>query len=60
MYVGLLNLSILLIFGVAGLSATFEPGPAQRRREEPVVEFRDFTVPVGLDDKGAADRCISF
>ena len=60
MYAGLLNLSILLIFGIAGLSATFEPAPDQRKRPDPDVEFRDFTIPAGLDDKAAADRVYEF
>jgi hypothetical protein len=60
MYVGLLNLSILLIFGVAGLQATFEPAPENRKRPDADVEFRDFTVPAGLDDKAAADRVHAF
>jgi hypothetical protein len=59
MYVGLLNLSILLVFGVAGLSATFEPGPEQRQ-PDPEVEFRDFTPSPGLDDKGVADEVHRF
>ena len=60
MYAGLLNLSILLIFGVSGLWATLEPAPEQRARPDPAVEFRDFTVPPGLDDKAAADRVYEF
>jgi hypothetical protein len=60
MYAGLLNLSILLIFGVAGLWATFEPAPERRKRPDPDVEFRDFTPPAGLDDKAAADRVHEF
>src|SRR6266478_2332121 len=60
MYGGLLNLSILLVFGVAGLTATLDPGPEKRQRPEPRVEYRDFTVPAGLDDKAAADRVWEF
>ena len=60
MYAGLLNLSILLIFGVAGLWATFEPAPEQRKRPDPLVEFRDFAVPPGLDDKAAARQVYEF
>ena len=60
MYVGLLNLSILLVFGVAGLTATLDPGPEKRTHPEPQVEYRDFTVPAGLDDKAAADRVWEF
>src|SRR6266436_2672989 len=60
MYAGLLNLSILLIFGVAGLSATFEPGPGKGKPPDASVEFRDYTVPPGLDDKAAADKVYEF
>jgi hypothetical protein len=60
MYAGLLNLSILLIFGVSGLWATFEPAPDRRKPPDPDVEFRDFTVPPGLDDKAAADKVHEF
>ena len=60
MYAGLLNLSILLIFGVSGLWATFECAPEQRKPSEPQVEFRDFSVPAGLDDKTVADRVYEF
>jgi hypothetical protein len=60
MYAGLLNLSILLIFGIAGLLATFESAPDQRKRPDPAVEFRDFTVPPGLDDKAAAAQVYQF
>jgi hypothetical protein len=42
------------------VSATLEPAPEQREREDPKVEFRDFTVPGGLDDKAAADRVWEF
>jgi hypothetical protein len=57
MYIGLLNLSILLVFGVAGLTATLDPGPEKRAAQ---VEYRDFIVPAGLDDKAAADRVWEF
>src|SRR4051812_48411013 len=60
MYAGLLNLSILLIFGVAGLTATLEPGPDKRKASDLLVEYRDFVIPAGLDDKAAADRVYEF
>src|SRR4051794_23593029 len=60
MYIGLLNLSILLVFGVAGLTATLEPAPENRQRAAPSVEYRDFAVPAALDDKAAADRVWEF
>jgi hypothetical protein len=60
MYAGLLNLSILLIFGVSGLLATLAPAPDQRKRADPTVEYRDFTVPAGLDDKAVAAQVYDF
>jgi hypothetical protein len=60
MYAGLLNLSILLIFGISGLMATIEPAPEQRKRADPTVEYRDFTVPAGLDDKAVAAQVYDF
>src|SRR4051812_23936467 len=60
MYIGLLNLSILLVFGVAGLTATLERAPDKDERPDARVEYRDFIVPAGLDDKAAADRVWEF
>ena len=37
MYLGLLNYVTLTVFGIAGLTATFEPGP---RRPQPAAEAR--------------------
>lgn len=56
MYMGLLNFSILVVFGTAGLTATFQPRPESRAKPEPTVRFESFTVPSGLDDKEVADR----
>ena len=55
MYLGLLNLSNLVVFGIAGLHATFEPAPEER---EPRVEREwevAFAAPPGLTDKQVAD-----
>ena len=51
MYLGLLNLSILLVFGIAGLKATFHrPGEPSRTPLAPV--YTDFTAPASvIDDK---------
>jgi hypothetical protein len=54
MYAGLLNLTILVVFGITGLLNTLQPRPEDRRAIEPSTEFRDFTVPPNLDDIGAA------
>jgi uncharacterized iron-regulated membrane protein len=56
MYTGLLNFSILLVFGVTGLLATMQPAPEKRVRPEPQVRLVDFTAPPGLDDKEVAAR----
>jgi hypothetical protein len=55
MYTGLLSFVTLVVFGIAGLTATFQPSP-ERRRPEPAVTFRPFTVAPNLSDKEAADQ----
>lgn len=55
MYLGLLNFSMLFVFGVAGLLATFQDHPERRERPEAVVEYRDFKAPANVDDKQLAD-----
>lgn len=55
MYLGLLNFSILLAFGLAGLLITVEGDPEKRERPQPKVEYRDFKAPGTLDDKQVAD-----
>ena len=56
MYLGLLNCSILFVFGIAGLTATFRPAPENRRPPDSTARYESFTVPPGLTDKQAADR----
>ena len=56
MYTGLLNFTILVVFGVVGLSATFLPPPAQRPQPEREVRHFDFKAPGQLDDRQLADR----
>src|SRR4026208_393415 len=60
MYTGLLNLSIVLVFGVAGLLATFESAPDRRKRPDFTVEYREYTVPAGLDDKAVVAGVYEF
>ncbi|MGH9661791.1 MAG: PepSY domain-containing protein [Bryobacteraceae bacterium] len=55
MYVGLLNLSILLVFGISGLLATWQSHPDARAPVEAAVEYRDYKPPAGADDRQAAD-----
>ncbi len=56
MYVGLLNFTILLVFGVTGLTATFAPAPAARPKPEPLVKMEDYTPPPNATDKQVADN----
>lgn len=53
-YLGLLNFTILLIFGIAGLSATLE---SEEHLEQitPVVETRPFPVDPNASDRQIAD-----
>lgn len=54
-YVGLLNLTLLVVFAVVGLTATFLPRPNQRARPVGQVRTVEFEIPGNLDDKGVAD-----
>ncbi len=52
-YLGLLNFSIVLVFGIAGLTASIdESWPGQRA---PIVEDRAFRAPAGLRDVQIGD-----
>jgi hypothetical protein len=53
MYIGLLNFSILFVFGVAGLSATFDS--PEDRQEEAVERLMPFSSPPNATDKEVAD-----
>src|ERR1051326_5929233 len=59
MYTGLLNLSILLVFGIAGLTATFDSGP---HRSALAVSTRmvDFQPPANSGDFEAATAAFAF
>ena len=50
MYLGLLNLSILLIFGIAGLTATFSVpgGRLNQLQQSRTIRYEDLTVPASL------------
>jgi hypothetical protein len=50
-YIALLNLSIVLVFGIAGLKATLNDG--RHKPPEPEVRFENFTVPATIIDDGA-------
>jgi hypothetical protein len=53
MYAGLLNLSILVVFGIAGLSATFDSGPNRPPVPSTTRTF-DFKAPENVSDYDAA------
>jgi len=54
MYLGLLNFVTLTVFGIAGLTATFEPGPGHP--PAPVAaRYEPFAVPANASDKEVAD-----
>jgi hypothetical protein len=54
MYVGLLNFSNLIVFGIAGPAATFQGGH-QRRMEADAPRYERFTPPPGSTDRQIAD-----
>ena len=56
MYTGLVNFTVLFVFGVTGLLGTLATRPFQWNRPEPVTGYVDFTPPAGLTDKELADR----
>ena len=53
-YLGLLNFTVLLIFGIAGLMITFSRSPEERKRPQPEAQFREFKVPPNIDDETLA------
>ena len=54
-YVGLLNFTILIVFGIVGIAVSVSP-PGPRPRPEPVVREVAFTAPGNLDDEQLANR----
>ena len=50
-YLGLLNFSLLIVFGLAGLIVTFEAPDIFRQKNGPSSEFRDFTAPLSASDR---------
>lgn len=60
MYAGLLNFSILLVFGIAGLLQTVEHSISGGRQFPAVTEFRDFKVPANLSDYQASLAAYDF
>ena len=55
-YLGLLNLSIVLVFGLAGLKATFKLG-GRGMPPETALRYEGYTVPASLaDDQAVAEH----
>jgi hypothetical protein len=54
-YLGLLNFSHLIVFGIAGLVATFSPPPGERQPEPGPVRHVAFTARPDWTDKEVAD-----
>jgi hypothetical protein len=55
-WLGLLSFTVLLVYGVTGLSVTVLTPPQDRPRPPATVEVVDFSVPPNLSDKELADR----
>jgi hypothetical protein len=56
MYTGLLNFTMLLVFGIAGLTATIQPA----RRQTGDLDTREFQIPPNLTDFEAAVAAFQF
>lgn len=56
MYAGLLTFNALVVYGISGLWATFQPAPDQRTRPAASVRYQLYTPPAGLTDKQVADH----
>jgi len=55
-YIGLLNFCNILVFGIAGLAATFHWGEERKPAFIAPVRYESFTAPPGLTDKQIADQ----
>jgi len=56
MYIGLLNFCNILVFGIAGLAATFHWGQERKLAFTSPIRYEGFTAPAGLTDKQIADQ----
>lgn len=54
-WVGLFNLTVLIVFAAAGIHITLLPAPAARARPAEAVREVAYTVPPGFTDKQVAD-----
>lgn len=50
-YLGLINFSLLIVFGLAGLVVTAEAPDIFRQKDGPAVTSREFTAPPGASDR---------
>lgn len=55
-WLGLLSFTVLLVYGVTGLSVTVLTPPQDRSRPPAAVDLIEFPVPPNLSDKELADR----
>ena len=55
MYLGLLNFSLLIVFGLAGLVATAEAPDIFKQKQPPAMTFREFTSPPSSSDREVAE-----
>lgn len=53
LYLGLLNFSLLIVFGLAGLVVTLEAPDIFQQKQGPATELRDFSPPAGASDREA-------
>lgn len=56
MYLGLLSWSAILVFGIAGLRASFQPSPQRRAPPQPSVQYVDFVAGPNLTDQQVANQ----
>jgi hypothetical protein len=54
MYLGLVNFTLLILFGLAGLVVTAEAPDIFRQKDGPAVSSREFTAPPGASDREVA------
>src|SRR5262245_57927308 len=51
LYLGLVNFSLLIVFGLAGLVVTFEAPDIFKQKQGPAVELLAFTPPPSASDR---------
>jgi len=56
MYTGLLNFTVLMVFGIIGVVATVLPKPPERQKPPSTAQVRDFPIPGGMTDPQLADH----